>query len=320
MTVLLDTTDLGEAEAVLSATYTKQRFSTRRDAPIRARVIRSQLGTLVADDISFDFDLDTQAEPLADILLCRIRSGAFTQQFPGGRIESCVANEVTASGALADVPFRVTAAQTHYDVLTIDRGLLSRVAAGPPGLGEPVPVRLTNEAPVSVEANAHLIALIDHVTRSVLTQPLATESPLVASAVQQYLAATMLATFPNTALLDPTIEDRHDSTLLLLRRAMAFIDDNADRDISLADIADEIHITPRGLQYMFRRHLDCTPMDYLRRVRLHHAHEELLASDRMRTTVGQIAARWGFAHAGRFAVYYRQMYGQSPHTTFRSAM
>ena len=29
------------------------------------------------------------------------------------------------------------------------------------------------------------------------------------------------------------------------------------------------------------------------------------------------AQRWGFAHTGRFAVLYRQTYGQSPHTTLR---
>ncbi|WP_156763149.1 AraC family transcriptional regulator, partial [Mycobacterium sp. E787] len=33
--------------------------------------------------------------------------------------------------------------------------------------------------------------------------------------------------------------------------------------------------------------------------------------------VTQIAARWGFAHTGRFAVLYRQTYGQSPHATLK---
>ncbi len=74
---------------------------------------------------------------------------------------------------------------------------------------------------------------------------------------------------------------------------------------------------PRAIQLMFRRHRDCTPMEYLRRVRLHHAHQELLAAERAHTTVAQIAASWGFAHTGRFAVYYRQVYGQSPHSTLR---
>nr|WP_261768696.1 helix-turn-helix transcriptional regulator [Rhodococcus sp. B10] len=85
----------------------------------------------------------------------------------------------------------------------------------------------------------------------------------------------------------------------------------------MSDIAESIYVSPRSLQYMFRKHLDTTPTEYLRRVRLHQAHLELVASDRMRTTVGQIAAGWGFGHLGRFASYYRQHYGVSPHQTLR---
>jgi transcriptional regulator GlxA family with amidase domain len=33
--------------------------------------------------------------------------------------------------------------------------------------------------------------------------------------------------------------------------------------------------------------------------------------------VGQIAARWGFAHPGRFAALYREAYGTSPSRTLR---
>jgi AraC-like DNA-binding protein len=73
------------------------------------------------------------------------------------------------------------------------------------------------------------------------------------------------------------------------------------------------------VQYLFRRQLDSTPTEYVRRVRLHRAHQELLAADRVSATVTEIAQRWGFAHTGRFAVLYRQTYGQSPHTTLKQA-
>jgi transcriptional regulator GlxA family with amidase domain len=86
----------------------------------------------------------------------------------------------------------------------------------------------------------------------------------------------------------------------------------------VADIADAVRVTPRAVQYMFRRHLDITPLQYLRRLRLHCAHQDLLAADPTIDTVAGIAARWGFAHTGRFAALYRQTYGQSPHTTLRN--
>src|ERR1700720_1487345 len=43
--------------------------------------------------------------------------------------------------------------------------------------------------------------------------------------------------------------------------------------------------------------------------------ESDVADAEANTTVSEIAQRWGFAHTGRFAVLYRQTYGQSPHAT-----
>ncbi len=42
-----------------------------------------------------------------------------------------------------------------------------------------------------------------------------------------------------------------------------------------------------------------------------------MVANRATVTVTQIANKWGFAHIGRFATYYRQVYGQSPHATLR---
>jgi transcriptional regulator GlxA family with amidase domain len=69
---------------------------------------------------------------------------------------------------------------------------------------------------------------------------------------------------------------------------------------------------------MFRKHRDCTPLEYLRRVRLHHAHLELRTVDPSVTTVAEIARKWGFGHAGRFAAFHRECYGASPYRTLRS--
>lgn len=317
-TVLIDTHDLAEAEEVFSATYAKQRLSVPRDAPSpHIKVARSRLGPLAADEITFSSHLETHLQPLKNIVLCRIRSGVLEQRFPDGRIEVARADDVTAAGGRADLPFSVEITRTHYDALSVDRALLNCVAAGPPSLGESAPVHLTSESPISSAANAHMASVIDHITRNVLTNPHATASPMIVDSVASYLASAMLEAFPNTALLDPTIEDRHDSTPALLRKAIAFIDDNADREISLVAIAESIHVSPRALQYMFRKHLDTTPTEYLRRVRLHQAHLALVAGDRMKTTVGRVAADWGFSHLGRFAIYYRKHYGVSPHQTLR---
>ena len=105
----------------------------------------------------------------------------------------------------------------------------------------------------------------------------------------------------------------------VLREAIGFIHGNAQRDIGLTDIASALNVTPRSVQYAFRRHLNTTPLEYLRRVRLAHAHRELQAADPSTNTVMDIAGRWGFSHAGRFSVIYRETFGNPPSKTLRGA-
>ena len=141
--------------------------------------------------------------------------------------------------------------------------------------------------------------------------------PLVAGNAARLLVATALATFPNTALTEPTIEDRHDAHPATLRRAIAFIEGNADCDISVADIARAAHVTTRAVQLAFRRHLETTPSAYLRRLRLQHAHDQLREAVPGTITVSAVAARWGFLNPSQFAAHYRTAFAELPSRTLQ---
>lgn len=84
------------------------------------------------------------------------------------------------------------------------------------------------------------------------------------------------------------------------------------------DSAAAAGVGVRGSQAAFRRHLDTTPLGHLRRVHLDHAHYDLAIADPAITTVGAVAARWGFANHSRFTAHYHAAYGVLPSTTLRS--
>jgi AraC-like DNA-binding protein len=102
-----------------------------------------------------------------------------------------------------------------------------------------------------------------------------------------------------------------------VRAARAYIEAHAARPLTVADIAGAVGVGVRGLQQGFARTLGMSPTQYLRHVRLREAHRELTAADPAATTVAELAARWGFAHQGRFAAAYRQRYGVPPAETLR---
>lgn len=203
------------------------------------------------------------------------------------------------------------------EVAVLDPALVRHVADTAPTRSQQ-PVRFTGYEPVSRQAAATWKSTYDYV-RQLARDPGALAQPLIADSASRLLAAVALAAFPNNALLDPTAADRHDAHPATLRRAVSFIHDNAHRDISAADIATACSVSVRALQLAFRRHLDCTPREYLRRVRLEHAHQDLVwtltPDDKL--TVTAVAYLWGFTSSSRFSSLHRRAYCVPPSQTLR---
>ena len=131
-------------------------------------------------------------------------------------------------------------------------------------------------------------------------------------------AAAILAAFPNTTMAIPYLRSPGRVPSAAARLAAEFIDVYACQPLTLTGIAAQVGVTPRALQYAFRRQYDTTPMGYLRRVRLERAHQDLLAAEPAAgTTVAAVARRWGFSRPDRFAAAYRTAYGRPPGHTLR---
>lgn len=198
----------------------------------------------------------------------------------------------------------------------IEPALLARVAATAPGR-RGGPIGFTSLEPVSPAASAQWWATRSYVANLLGDPELVT--PLVLTSAAQLLAAATLTTFPNTALTEPTIEDRRDASTPTVRRAVAYIDSHAGSDIGVADIAAAANVSIRAVQLAFRRHLGTTPMAYLRQVRLDHVRQALIDADPTTATVSAIAASWGFANHSRFTATYRATYGVLPSAVLRGA-
>src|SRR4029078_5881038 len=72
----------------------------------------------------------------------------------------------------------------------------------------------------------------------------------------------------------------------------------------------------RTLHKRFRRFLSCTPMEFLRDLRLDRVRQDLLEAS-PGANITEVAMRWGLTHLGRFAARYRERYGESPSATLR---
>jgi transcriptional regulator GlxA family with amidase domain len=165
----------------------------------------------------------------------------------------------------------------------------------------------------------HWDHLVRHLIAAVLRHADVMANPLIAGQLTERLAAAALDTFPSTRLAaHPRVPPGY-ATPAVVRRAMTFIEANADREMTLSEIASVSGIGARGLQAAFLRHQDTTPTAYARRVRMERAHRQLQDADPAgRDTVAAIAARWGFADPSRFAGEYQQTYHHPPGETLGS--
>jgi AraC-like DNA-binding protein len=140
----------------------------------------------------------------------------------------------------------------------------------------------------------------------------ATQSRLLA----QQLLVTTLLTVPHSLsarLYEPAVPAPDAKVQAAVRLVAA----EQSADWTVLDLATELGISLRALELGFRRELGTTPHEYLRASRLGRVHEELARADADRTTVSAIANKWGFAHHGRFARAYRELFGESPARTLR---
>ncbi|MBB4294124.1 AraC-like DNA-binding protein [Rhizobium leguminosarum] len=96
-----------------------------------------------------------------------------------------------------------------------------------------------------------------------------------------------------------------------VKRAIDFMHEHIAEPISLAEIAVATNVSIRTLQQGFRQFRNTTPMSHLRELRLAAVHCDLLDS-RLKSSISDVAAKWGFTHLGRFAAEYKKRFGHLP--------
>ncbi len=88
---------------------------------------------------------------------------------------------------------------------------------------------------------------------------------------------------------------------------------------SIGELCLAAHVSERRLRQAFCDEYDMPPTRFFRLWALAEAHRRLLDSDVEAETVTHAAATAGFFHLGRFANQYKQIYGEAPSRTLRSA-
>jgi AraC-like DNA-binding protein len=295
------------------ADYQPEESNSRRD--FRFRGTHTPLGRSSVSRLRYSMSADNNVVPSEVLLVLRPTDGVMRVRL--GRDE-----EVVPPGdSVLFPPHQAVStlwADTDAGCVCLQAADVERVAVESTGL-EDMGLRFTGLRPMSPELGRRWNDAVRSLVGAVLGDPALAANPLIAGQLTQLLAGAVLDTFPSTTLDSRRRIPPDHAAPPVVRRAIDFIEANADREMTLSEIATASGIAPRGLQAAFLRHQDTTPAAYARRVRMERAHRDLQAADPGGgDTVPAVAARWGFADPRRFATAYEQTYSRPPAQTLRS--
>ena len=102
----------------------------------------------------------------------------------------------------------------------------------------------------------------------------------------------------------------------LVRRAIEVADANVG-PVPVATLCRLLRVSPSTLENAFKTVTGVTPHTFFLRRRLNQARNVLLREDPSERRVTDVATELGFSELGRFAVRYRQMFGETPSETLK---
>ncbi|WP_446900613.1 anthranilate 1,2-dioxygenase regulatory protein AndR [Burkholderia sp. YIM B11467] len=197
----------------------------------------------------------------------------------------------------------VLSADCEQFVLRIDAATVGSLTGDPRATLDPV-LHISDAALSAWRQQLMLVA------RSPELLERANANPRVASQLEHLLIDLLIEGHPPSVLR----ASHRDPAPGFVRRAQEFVNAHYAQPLQLADIVQAANVPERTLRDAFLQFRGMSPMQYLRATRLDHARELLrgTASDRR---IADVALDCGFTHLGRFAIAYREKFGESPSET-----
>ena len=131
---------------------------------------------------------------------------------------------------------------------------------------------------------------------------------LYVESLTNQLAVHLLRYYSTAAHLLPGIAEAMGLSPVALQRALAFVHDQLAQELSLADIAASVHLSPYHFARLFKQSVGMSPHQYVIAQRVEAA-KRLLASG---VATAQVAAEVGFADYSHLARHFKRLVGVPP--------
>jgi len=159
-----------------------------------------------------------------------------------------------------------------------------------------------------------LVALMSHFTKQLNSHTPGLKHHIIQTQAEALLISTMLINLEHN-YRDELLCEATTPKPYYIKRAQAYILENAHTTLTPQEIATEVCISLRSLYAGFQAFLHCTPMAYIKGVKLDKIRHELQLGAADETSVADVASKYGICSLGNFAASYRRRFGELPRDT-----
>jgi AraC-like DNA-binding protein len=205
-------------------------------------------------------------------------------------------------------------APMHWASMSLPVAEMAEISAGLAGC------RLTPQTDEQIvtpraRAMARLLGLHAAAGHLARHSPEVIAKPRAARGLEQALIDAMVE-----CLIEP--DRREDSAAhrrhaAIMRRFHAALEASDDKPVYLPELCAKIGVSGRALRSCCHEHFGTGPKRYLLLRRMHLARRAMREAEGGLTSVTEIATQFGFWELGRFAVQYKDLFGESPSETLR---
>lgn len=140
----------------------------------------------------------------------------------------------------------------------------------------------------------------------------AQQMPMVKEHYTRIIVSKMLALLRNNVIREELAESCPS-----FERIAEYIEANLKQDISLEQLAQVVHLSPRALHGLFERNVGITAKHYIRNRKLERVRTCLIDPTSKTRNITEVAMDYGFLHLGRFSESYKSTFGELPSDTLR---
>ena len=315
-TSLVRTRDLDEAVTRVNGLMSNHSVTPGSGGDLDARIDGFTVAGLSVLEMDYGVPLRVRADPLTDYLAVCVPLDSSMGVVHNGRRFEAEAGGTAFVGTPESELIMDWRLGLRLLVIRVDLAPLRHLSARMVGdrslIGERLRFETEMGATVVTQALVAQVRLLDQL---LVGADGATLSPLVvAQAREQVMTALLLGQQHSWSEALRQRPSRARATAV--REAQELLRARSGDPVTIAEVAEVVGVSERALHAAFRRELDESPKQFLQRVRLENAHRDLVATPPgSGVRVVDIAHRWGFGNAGRFAAQYRQRFGELPGDT-----